>query len=701
MSGSIGAALARMMSCVALFTPCLSSVTRNSPPLTSVNRQNFAATNLRRRPLSARSKYSTAAEAAQVTAHIAFASDRDGNFEIYIMDADGGGQTRLTEDASEDYSPAWSPDGRRLAFVSTRDGNAEIYVMNADGTGQTRLTNNTASDLAPAWTRDGSQIAFVTNRDGNDEIYLMNADGSNQTNLTNNPADDASFSFSPDGLMIAFASTREDDQFEIFTMNLNGTGVVRLTNAEGADINPNWSPQQISFQTNRDDNDEIYTMGANGSKQTRLTNNPELDVDPTQSSDGAKIAFASSRDGNLEVYLMNPDGSGLQRLTTNNAADIEPAIQPQGVIPPPPAAGAATIQFSNTDYSAGEGDPFATLTVSRTGSTTAAATVDFATVNGTATNRTDYAYNFGTLKFGPGETSKNITVLIIDDVFVENDETLNVTLSNPTGAVLGSRNTATLTIVDNDTAPPNVNPIDNARFFVNQHYLDFLNRAPDQAGIDYWTNQITQCGNNLACLLARRNAVSAAFFIETEFQATGFFVFRLYKASYATLPLRQQFIKDRSRVVAGPTLESDKAALANDFVMRDAFITLYPNTLTPDEFVNKLFDTAALFPFTAERQQLAQDMRNGKTRAQVLTEVIEIQQFKTREFNPAFVYMQYVGYLGRDPDAAGLAFWLDVLNNRQPNNFLGMVCSFITSAEYQLRFSSVITQSNAVCSGVH
>src|SRR5882724_8276583 len=89
---------------------------------------------------------------------IAFASDRDRNFEIYVMDADGGGQTRLTEDAGEDVSPAWAPDGKRLAFVSTRDGNAEIYVMNADGTGQTRLTNNTAADLSPVWSPNGLQI---------------------------------------------------------------------------------------------------------------------------------------------------------------------------------------------------------------------------------------------------------------------------------------------------------------------------------------------------------------------------------------------------------------------------------------------------------------------------------------------------------------------------------------------------------------
>ena len=97
----------------------------------------------------------------RVIGKIAFVSDRDGNSEIYSMDADGGGQTRLTEDAGEDHSPAWSPDGQRIAFVSTRDGNAEIYVMNADGSGQTRLTNNSAGDLAPAWTRDGSQIGFV------------------------------------------------------------------------------------------------------------------------------------------------------------------------------------------------------------------------------------------------------------------------------------------------------------------------------------------------------------------------------------------------------------------------------------------------------------------------------------------------------------------------------------------------------------
>ena len=94
-------------------------------------------------------------------------------------------------------------------------------------------------------------------------------------------------------------------------------------------------------------------------------------------------------------------------------------------------------------------------------------------------------------------------------------------------------------------------------------------------------------------------------------------------------------------------------------------------------------------------------MNAGKTRAQVVADVIEIQTFKDREYNPSFVLMQYFGYLRRNADDPGYAFWLDILNNRQPNNYRSMVCAFITSAEYQLRFSSVVTHSNSECAGVH
>ncbi len=116
---------------------------------------------------------------------LSYASNRDEpnpdtcgdncNDEIYVMNVDGSGQTRLTNNSAIDARPAWSPDGKRISFQSTRDGNVEIYVMNADGSGQTRLTNNSAIDARPAWSPDGKHIAFQSLRDGDLEIYVMNA----------------------------------------------------------------------------------------------------------------------------------------------------------------------------------------------------------------------------------------------------------------------------------------------------------------------------------------------------------------------------------------------------------------------------------------------------------------------------------------------------------------------------------------------
>ena len=125
---------------------------------------------------------------------IAFTSARDGYNAIYVMNADGSEQRRLTRNKWADGFPAWSPDGHRIAFTSTRDGNAEIYVMSADGSDQRRLTRNPADDgvgylgwSSSAWSPDGREIAFASQRDGNDEIYVMNADGSGVRRLTNDP----------------------------------------------------------------------------------------------------------------------------------------------------------------------------------------------------------------------------------------------------------------------------------------------------------------------------------------------------------------------------------------------------------------------------------------------------------------------------------------------------------------------------------
>lgn len=356
------------------------------------------------------------------------------------------------------------------------------------------------------------------------------------------------------------------------------------------------------------------------------------------------------------------------------------------------------MQFSAATYSVSEDALDAFIAVTRSGDVSSAATIDYLASDNSASQKSDYTFASGTLKFNVGETSKTFPIYIIDNLYARGDVTINLALANPIGVSFGSVRTASLTIRDNDNGAPNANPIDEARFFVRMQYLDFLDREPDKGGYDYWTGQITQCGADQKCVARRRVAVSAAFFIEQEFQDTGSFVYRLYKAAFSRLPLYLEFMPDRNRVVGGADLQSSKASFVEEFVKREDFKRAYPNTLSPDEFVNRLFDAANLKPYTQERQQKITDMREGgKTRAQVLAEVIEIDEFKRREFNPAFVLAEYFGYLRRDPDANGYKFWLDVLDNRVPGNYQSMVCAFLSSQEYQDRFSSVRTRNDGEC----
>ena len=250
------------------------------------------------------------------------------------------------------------------------------------------------------------------------------------------------------------------------------------------------------------------------------------------------------------------------------------------------------------------------------------------------------------------------------------------------------------------TATPSAetaNPLDTSEYFVRQHYLDFLDREPDAAGFNYWASQFDSCGADALCLSSRRIDVSAAYFMSDEFQLTGSFVYGLYKGGLGRNPKFNEFMPDRNQVVGGSSLQESKQALADNWVTRAEFKSTYPDTLSNVEFVNKLFDTAGLSGYSAERQTFITAMQNGASRSQVLLGVIESNAFKTKEYNRAFVLTQYFGYLRRDPDDAGLEFWLGVLNTREPNNYRGMVCSFLTSAEYQKRFSSVVTHSNSEC----
>ena len=278
----------------------------------------------------------------QTHSRIVFASNRDGNDEIYVMNPDGSGQTRLTDNSAADGSPSWSPDGHRIVFHSGRDGNADIYVMNADGSGQTRLTDNRAADGSPSWSPDGHRIAFTSTRDENYNIYVMNADGSDQTRLTNNPAWDFSPSWSPDGRRIAFTSNR-DENYNIYVMNADGSDQTRLTNNPAWDFSPSWSPdgRRIAFISTRDGNPEIYVMNADGSDQMRLTDNPASDSRPSWSPDGCRIVFQSNRDDPdpndritiNDIYVMNVCET---RLTNNSGSNGAPSWSIQGVPTPTP-----------------------------------------------------------------------------------------------------------------------------------------------------------------------------------------------------------------------------------------------------------------------------------------------------------------------------------------------------------------------------
>ncbi|MFN2456251.1 MAG: Calx-beta domain-containing protein [Pyrinomonadaceae bacterium] len=354
------------------------------------------------------------------------------------------------------------------------------------------------------------------------------------------------------------------------------------------------------------------------------------------------------------------------------------------------------VQFGAPAYSVVENSGRARITVTRTGNTESQATIAYATANGTAIAGVDYIPTSGTLRFGVGENSKSFEVRIIDDAISEPDETLTLTLSNPIGAASGVPASVVLTILDDDNRKNN--PIDEPPFFVRQQYLDFLGREPDQGGLDYWAQEISNCGSDSKCVNARRIDVSAAFFIEPEFQDTGSFVYRFYKASYGQRPGFDQFAMDRNRVVGGANMEASKQAFAAEWVNRPEFHAAY-DKLLQSEYVDALYANAGVKPSQEDRTSAILGLLTDReTRQSVLLKVVANDEFSRNEYNQAFVLMQYFAYLRRDPEEAGYQFWLDVVNNRVPGNYRAMVCAFLTSAEYQFRFGAIRTRTDADCS---
>lgn len=283
--------------------------------------------------LAAASSKGVSAAATGTLERIAFTSNRSGTAQIYVMNADGSGQTRLTNSAPfDDMQPAWSPDGTRIAFSrgtsyqSANLGSSSIVVMDSSGGNEQVLAAETGINFRPAWSPDGQRILYIhgSPTQAPFDVWVMNADGTDKhavnTNGVTNPA-----AWSPDGSRIVFGRTAP---LEIWVMNADGTGETRLTTTV-PNYTPNWAPSnRIVFTSARDGGaKQVYVMDPDGTNQTRLADDGAENKFPTWSPDGSRIAYSrstvpcvgaecsSTQLGGYEIYVMNADGSGQTRIT--------------------------------------------------------------------------------------------------------------------------------------------------------------------------------------------------------------------------------------------------------------------------------------------------------------------------------------------------------------------------------------------------
>jgi Tol biopolymer transport system component len=265
--------------------------------------------------------------------------------DIFVMPSFGLPQVQLTHARPDDAQSAWSPDGRRIAFKSRRNGNNELYVMDADGSDETRLTNSpNVSEGQPSWSPDGRRLLYRKTPDNpivqNADIWQIDVDPANPNPrpVLERAGDERYPSYSPDGSKIVFRGDHDlvdhSGDEELYVMNADGTNVVQLTSNDVFDSAPAFSPDgtKLAFESARDSGNalalDIYVMNADGSDVRRLTADPAHDEGPIWSPDGTQIAFTSERGGSSDIWVMNADGSGLRRLTADPSRDESPDWQP-------------------------------------------------------------------------------------------------------------------------------------------------------------------------------------------------------------------------------------------------------------------------------------------------------------------------------------------------------------------------------------
>jgi len=367
-------------------------------------------------------------------------------------------------------------------------------------------------------------------------------------------------------------------------------------------------------------------------------------------------------------------------------------------------AGPNTVQFSAAAYNVNEGDGIATINVTRTGDTSAPATVKYATsdatdvnfncnpsttgqINGAASRKCDYHITAGRLRFAAGETSKQIILSVVNDVYVEPSESLTITLSSPTDSSLGSLSSTTVTITDDDT-PGQANPIDGTGFYVRMLYVDLLSREPEPAGLAGWIHRIDFCGQSgeppPPC--DRVTVGGDGFLRSAEFFDREFFVLRLYRTGLGRI-LRYDDVADLAYVsgfLSASDLELNKQEVVSDIMSRPEFSNTY-NSLSNSQFVDTLIQTAAVTLPAGVRDGWVNALNaSTRTRAQVLRELSDRQEVSTKYLHEAQVVSCYYGFFTRNPDGAYLNY-LQRLDSGEIN-LSDLANAFINAAEYRQRF---------------
>jgi Tol biopolymer transport system component len=569
--------------------------------------------------------------------------------------------------------------------------------MNADGSDLKQLTfagggEPPFSSHGALWSPDGTKIAFVrstvTTFHDHSQLCVMNADGSNQKCPSGEDAQ--SPAWSPDSTQIVFSLGSVSGaglifKSDIYAMNADGSNLRSLTNSnpnESAYF-PSWSPDgmKIAFSHSDRKTATVRVMNADGSNQRDILNG--FSYPQAWSPDGSKLLVRPS--GTFGVWAVNADGSSLTKVHEPIPSpafqfDYDPVWSPDGS----KVAFSSIFCYSDCNYSE---------------------TSEVMVVNADGSHPTQ---GVGYYAVSPTWSPDGTRIIFSENpgLFVMNADGSGVTnVTNGSGGFEPSW----------QAVPLIPSAIDETQFFVRQHYLDFLNREPDAAGLAFWTNEITSCGGDAQCIQVKRINTSAAYFLSIEFQQTGYLVYRFYKASYGNVPgspvpLRlNEFLPDTKEIGLGVVvnqsgweqlLESNKQAFATEFVQRSRFVSTYPTSLSSEQFVNALFANAGVIPSASDRTAAINEFTFAATtadvaaRARALRRVTEDSTLARQEFNRAFVLMQYFGYLRRDPnsgpdaDYTGYNFWLNKLNSFS-GNFVDaeMVKAFISSTEYRQRFS--------------